>query len=178
MQCHRVRCRHHSGRHLASVDKGPLSLQANLDATARTPMPVSLQLCAHGPKCRAHGSFWFVCSNKCRPPPQPSAKRIPATEQAESPRSTSLLQRDEARRVGGANARLAVLDRLVGDGVLCQVATDHVRLDLDLHVTTTMINDRQWSREHMRTDGCRGQRSLSAWSICHDTHKQLGGQGV
>lgn len=47
-------------------------------------------------------------------------------------RKPPLLERDEPRGVGGADAGLAVLDGLVGDGVLRQVAADHVRLDLDL----------------------------------------------
>lgn len=48
----------------------------------------------------------------------------------------ALLERDEAGRVCGADSGLAVLDRLVRDAVLCQVAPNHVWLDLDLRITT------------------------------------------
>ena len=43
-----------------------------------------------------------------------------------------LLEGDEARRVGGTNTGLAVLNRSVGDGEFCQVVANHVGLNFDL----------------------------------------------
>ena len=40
----------------------------------------------------------------------------------------SLFERDESRRVGGANTRSTVLDRLVRDAELSQVMSDHFGL--------------------------------------------------
>jgi hypothetical protein len=39
-----------------------------------------------------------------------------------------LLEGDESGRVGGTDTRATVLDRLVGDGELAQVVSDHLRL--------------------------------------------------
>lgn len=46
--------------------------------------------------------------------------------------SSTLLERDEAGRVGGAETGAAVGDGLVGDGELAEVVTDHT----GLHTTT------------------------------------------
>lgn len=44
-----------------------------------------------------------------------------------------LLQRDKSRRVCCTNAGLSMLDRLVGNGELCQVMSHHVWLDFYLY---------------------------------------------
>lgn len=44
----------------------------------------------------------------------------------------ALLKRNKTRTVSGTNTRPTVLDRLVGQGELAQVETDHLRLDFDL----------------------------------------------
>ena len=41
-----------------------------------------------------------------------------------------LLQRDESRRVGGANSRTSVLDRLVGDREFTKVMSNHFGLQM------------------------------------------------
>ena len=42
-----------------------------------------------------------------------------------------LLERDETRRVGGTDTGTTVVHRLVGEGELTEVVTDHLRLDLN-----------------------------------------------
>jgi len=42
-----------------------------------------------------------------------------------------LLQRNETRRVGGTNARLAMFHRLVGNGEFTQIVTNHLWFDFD-----------------------------------------------
>lgn len=44
-----------------------------------------------------------------------------------------LLERDETRRVGSSDTGATVLDRLVWDGELSEVVSDHLRLDLSLN---------------------------------------------
>ena len=61
------------------------------------------------------------------------------------------LEGDEAGRVGRADAGLAVLDRLVGDGELRQVVADHVGLDLDL-VEGLAVVDADHGADHLGED--------------------------
>ncbi len=61
------------------------------------------------------------------------------------------LQGNEARRVGGSNAGLAVLDGLVADGELCKVVANHVVLDLHL-VEGLAIVDADDAADHLGHD--------------------------
>jgi hypothetical protein len=53
---------------------------------------------------------------------------------------THLFERNEARRVSGADARLAVLDWLVGDGKLAQVMPNHFRSNFNVRESTSVVN--------------------------------------
>ena len=44
----------------------------------------------------------------------------------------SSFERDKPRRVGGTDTGPTVLDWLVGDGELCEIVANHLRLDLNL----------------------------------------------
>lgn len=70
---------------------------------------------------------WY-CVNRKLAEQQPTAATL-------APRPRCSLERNEARRVRRANAGLAVLDRLVADGELCQVVPHHVGLDLNLQTS-------------------------------------------
>ena len=58
-------------------------------------------------------------------------------------------ERDKPRRVGGTDTRPTVLDRLVGDGELCEIVANHLRLDLNL-VKGLAIVDTNNASNHLR----------------------------
>ena len=64
---------------------------------------------------------------------------------------TSLLQRNEARRVGGTNTGATVLDGLVGDGELAEVVSNHFGLDFNL-VEGLAVVDTNVGTDHLRDD--------------------------
>jgi len=52
----------------------------------------------------------------------------------------ALLERDELGRAGCTNTGATVLDRLVSDGELAQIVTNHIRLDFHLREVETVIH--------------------------------------
>ena len=52
--------------------------------------------------------------------------------------TSSLLQGDETRRVGSTDTGATVPDRLVGDGVLTQVGSNHLTLKEEEEICTRM----------------------------------------
>lgn len=65
-----------------------------------------------------------------------------------------LLERDEARRVGGTDTGATVVYRLVGDGKLTEVVSDHLGLDLNLVEGLAVVDanngsDHFWDNDHV-----------------------------
>ena len=67
-------------------------------------------------------------------------------------------QRDKPRGVGGTDTGPTVLDRLVGDGKLCKIVANHLRLDLNL-VEGLAIVDTDNASNHLRNNDHVAQRS-------------------
>merc|ERR1711967_177336 len=70
-----------------------------------------------------------------------------------------LLEGDEAGRLGGTNTGGTVLHRLVGDGELTEVVSDHVSLDLDLVENLAVVHTDNRA-DHLREDDHVAQVSL------------------
>lgn len=62
-----------------------------------------------------------------------------------------LLERDELSSLSRGESRATVGDRVVSDGEFTQVVTDHIRLDLDGNVVTTVVDTDDGSN-HLRDD--------------------------
>ncbi|GMT29326.1 hypothetical protein PFISCL1PPCAC_20623, partial [Pristionchus fissidentatus] len=76
-----------------------------------------------------------------------------------------LLERDETRRVGSSDTGTTVLDRLVGDGELSEVVSDHLRLDLSLVEDLSVVDsddgsDHLGEDDHVTEVGLDGGRLL------------------
>lgn len=70
-----------------------------------------------------------------------------------------LLQRNEARRVGGSNTRTSVSDRAVGDGELSEVVANHLSLDVH-NVEDLAVVDSNSRTNHLRDDDHVAEVSL------------------
>mmetsp|Transcript_1267 Transcript_1267/g.1919 ORF Transcript_1267/g.1919 Transcript_1267/m.1919 type:complete len:173 (-) Transcript_1267:26-544(-) len=82
--------------------------------------------------------------------------------------SSTLLERDEAGRVGGAETGAAVGDGLVGDGELAEVVTDHTGLDLNSDVVLSTV-DTADAANHLRDDGHVAHVRLDGGWLFKDT---------
>ena len=84
--------------------------------------------------------------------------------------SSSSLEGDEPGGVGSTNTRPTVLNRLVRDGELSQVVTNHLRLDLDLVeglpvVHTNDASNHLWDNDHVPQVGSHWLWLLSLWCL-------------
>lgn len=79
---------------------------------------------------------------------------------------TSLFEWDESGGVGGSNSRTAVANRLVCDGEIAQVVTNHLWLDLDTIeglavVHTDHRSNHLWHNDHVAEVGLDTSRALT-----------------
>jgi len=79
-------------------------------------------------------------------------------------------QRDKPRRVGGTDTGPTVLDWLVGDGELCKIVANHLRLDLNLVeglaiVDTNNASNHLRDNDHVAEMGLHWLWLLTSWSI-------------
>merc|ERR1719334_338011 len=83
---------------------------------------------------------------------------------------SNLLQRDEPRAVGGTNTWTTVLDRLVRNGELSQVMTNHLWLDLHLSKHLPVVDadngtSHLWHHHHVTEVSLHHVRLLVDWSL-------------
>ena len=72
-----------------------------------------------------------------------------------------LLERHEARRLGGTDTGATVGDGLVGDGELAKVVADHLRLDFNINEVLSVVDgnvppNKLWENWHVSTMGANG----------------------
>merc|ERR1712139_494559 len=91
-----------------------------------------------------------------------NCKRLLATR-------SSLLERHEAGRLGGTNTGGTVLHRLVGDGELTEVVSDHVGLNLNLVEDLAVVHANDGT-DHLREDDHVAEVCLDAGGLLASGH--------
>ena len=100
------------------------------------------------------------------------SKQRPYNNGTHSPNSNirSSLERNEPWGVGSTNTRPTVLNRLVWDGELSQVVTNHLRLDLDLVKRLSVVHSNDasnhlWDNDHVPQVGSHWLWLLTLWCL-------------